>query len=160
MTAAEYSNRGATFANLGQHERAIADYDEAIRLDPTDAKAYFNKGVLLANTNRLEESLPLFEKAYALGLQQALGPIQQVRQMLGMPPMVVQANPNDPQAAFDAFQRAHSLDAMQQTVLQFPILAQMIPAIEQVIQQQVSPEYRPAFEQKLAWLRQIVENED
>lgn len=68
----------------------------------------------------------------------------------------MQADPNDPQAAFEAFQGAGSPDAMRQAVAQFPELAQLIPTIEQVIQTQVPPEARPAFEQRLAWLRQIV----
>ena len=102
-----------------------------------------------------DNSVSNFEKAYELGLQQALGAIQQVQQMLGQAPQ--QANPNDPQAAFEAFQQAGSLDAMRQTVEQFPVLAQMIPTIQQVIQQQVPPDQRPAFEQRLAWLQQIVE---
>jgi hypothetical protein len=46
---------------------------------------------------------------------------------------------------------------MQQAVARFPLLAQadFIAAIEQAIAQQVSPEHRPACEQRLAWLRQI-----
>jgi len=70
--------------------------------------------------------------------------------------MQVQANPDDPKAASEAFQQAASPDAMRQAVAQFPVLAQLIPTIQQVINEQVPPEQRPAFEQKLAWLQQIV----
>jgi len=46
---------------------------------------------------------------------------------------------------------------MQQAVGQFPILAHIIPEIEQVIQQQqLPPERRPEFQQRLLWLVQIV----
>ncbi len=48
---------------------------------------------------------------------------------------------------------------MRQAVGQFPVLAQMIPTIEQVIREQVPPEARPAFEQRLAWLQQIMDEE-
>ena len=44
FTAVDYNNRGVTFGNLGQHERAMQDYDAAIRLDPTLATAYSNRG--------------------------------------------------------------------------------------------------------------------
>jgi tetratricopeptide (TPR) repeat protein len=44
FTVEDYRNRGLTFANLGQHKRAIADYNEAIRLDPNDARTYSNRG--------------------------------------------------------------------------------------------------------------------
>ena len=43
--ALAYANRGLSYANLGQHQRAIEDYDEAIRLDPGLAPAYGNRGV-------------------------------------------------------------------------------------------------------------------
>jgi hypothetical protein len=76
------------------------------------------------------------------------------RQALGMET----APPVDPtQQAFEAFQQAGSAETMQQAVARFPFMAQadFIAAIEQVIAQQVPPEHRPAFEQRLVWLRQI-----
>jgi len=152
-----YSNRGACYAALGQHEHAIRDYDRSIELDPYLAQVYFNKGALLANTRHLQESLPWLEKAYALGYQQAAEIIQQIRQALGLSPLPTQTNPHNPLVWFEAFQRADSFDTMRQTVQQFPILTQMIPTIEQVIQQQIPAELKPQFEQHLAWLRQIME---
>src|SRR5262245_6466774 len=38
--AAAYHNRGVAYAALGQHERAIQDYDQAIRLNPRNAVAF------------------------------------------------------------------------------------------------------------------------
>ena len=40
-----YNNRGFAYYNLGEHRRAIQDYDEALRLDPGYALAYSNRGV-------------------------------------------------------------------------------------------------------------------
>jgi len=155
--AETYSNRGASYIDLRQYQRAIEDFDQALRLDPDHARSWFNKGAALANIGRLQEALPCLEKAYALGHKQAASPIQQIRQRLGLPKMQPQANPNDPQAAFDGFQQITSLKEMRQLIVQFPILAQMIPTIEHIIKQQVPPKQRPLFEQQLAWLRQIVE---
>jgi hypothetical protein len=47
--------------------------------------------------------------------------------------------------------------AMQQAVARFPLMAGpgFLAAIEQAIAQQVPPEHRPVFEQRLAWLRPI-----
>ena len=39
-----FSNRGFAYAHLGRYHRAIQDYDEAIRLKPNDARAFYNRG--------------------------------------------------------------------------------------------------------------------
>ena len=38
------TNRGLSYRQLGQYERAMQDYDEAIRLDPGSAEARNNSG--------------------------------------------------------------------------------------------------------------------
>ena len=38
-----YSDRGAIYLAKGDRDRAIADYDQAIRLDPSYATAHFNR---------------------------------------------------------------------------------------------------------------------
>jgi tetratricopeptide (TPR) repeat protein len=40
-----YINRGA-YANLGQHQRAIDNFSEAIRLNPDCVDAYYNRGII------------------------------------------------------------------------------------------------------------------
>ena len=35
--------KGIVYDDLGQYERAIQDYDEAIRLDPQNALAYYGR---------------------------------------------------------------------------------------------------------------------
>ncbi len=39
-----FSNRGHAYAHLGRYQRAIQDYDEAIRLKPNNARAFYNRG--------------------------------------------------------------------------------------------------------------------
>jgi len=39
-----YNNRGNNYGALGQHERAIEDFDKAIELNPEDADYYSNRG--------------------------------------------------------------------------------------------------------------------
>jgi tetratricopeptide (TPR) repeat protein len=42
--ATAYNNRGWSYSEKDDHDRAIADYDEAIRLDPNNALAFVNRG--------------------------------------------------------------------------------------------------------------------
>ena len=54
---------------LGQYERAIEDYDEAIRIDPEYGKAYYNRGIayeILGQQPRAERD---FERAKELGVE-------------------------------------------------------------------------------------------
>jgi tetratricopeptide (TPR) repeat protein len=59
--------------------------------------------------------------------------------------------------AFDAFQQSNNLSEMRDAVNNFPIMVevQFINSLEQYIQQQVEPEHRSIFEQKLDWLKGI-----
>lgn len=47
--AAEYVRRGAAWGQKREFDRAIADYNEALRIDPKNALAYFNRGLALQN---------------------------------------------------------------------------------------------------------------
>ena len=43
------------YANKGEYDKAIADYTEAIRLDPKYAEAYYNRGMAYGNEGRLRQ---------------------------------------------------------------------------------------------------------
>lgn len=109
---------------------------------------------MLANTGRLEESLPWFEKAHALGYPQAAEIIQQVQQMMRQ--KSAQPDPNDRKAAYKAFQGVDSLDEMRQVVERFPVLKQMISQIQELIELHMMPKDRAILTQRLEWLQQIV----
>ena len=47
--ARSFVEQGKTKGNLGQHQEAIADFDQAIRLQPDYAYAYFNRGLAKFN---------------------------------------------------------------------------------------------------------------
>jgi tetratricopeptide (TPR) repeat protein len=56
-----YSNRGVEHMNKGDLDRAIADYDQAIKLDPKDTSAYYNRAHEEAHVGkeRKEKKKPL-----------------------------------------------------------------------------------------------------
>ena len=43
--AIAFNNRGNAYRDKGQYDRAIEDYDQAIRLNPNYAEAYNNRGL-------------------------------------------------------------------------------------------------------------------
>lgn len=60
--ASAYNNRGNVYNRLGQYQRAIADYNTSIRLNPGDkqtyinrAHAYFNSGNMIAGCRYAQE---------------------------------------------------------------------------------------------------------
>lgn len=61
-----YTNRGAVYRRLGQHDEALADYDRAIQLDATDSIAYRNRGNLLLNQEQYEKALADYYEAIRL----------------------------------------------------------------------------------------------
>jgi tetratricopeptide (TPR) repeat protein len=50
----------------GEYDKAIADYTEAIRLNPNDAHAFYNRGLARAKKNELNEAIEDYTKAIRL----------------------------------------------------------------------------------------------
>ena len=70
-----YNNRGLAYQDLGDFERAIADYGEALRLDPGYALAYNNSGLSYANLGDFDSAIADYGEALRLdpGLAFAYG---------------------------------------------------------------------------------------
>ena len=47
----------------GGYDRAIADFDEAIKLNPNDANAYYNRGLAYKKKGDKEQAIADFRKA-------------------------------------------------------------------------------------------------
>ena len=62
-TVATYVNRGILKLRRNQIEAAIADFDQAIEIDPRQPEAYLNKGAALIRLNNPTEALSLFTAA-------------------------------------------------------------------------------------------------
>jgi tetratricopeptide (TPR) repeat protein len=66
FTALDYSNRGVAYTNLQLYEKAIADYDQSIRLDSTNPHAYANRANAYYYLRRYEEAIE--DNNYAIQL--------------------------------------------------------------------------------------------
>ena len=61
-----YNNRGNAYSSKGQHERAIEDYNEAIKLDPGNANAFTGRGIAHKNKGELDRAMEDYNQAIKL----------------------------------------------------------------------------------------------
>jgi len=67
-----YTNRGIAYRKKGEVDRAIADYDEAIKLNPNVAEVYNNRGVAYEKKGEVDRAIADYTKAIALDPNVAL----------------------------------------------------------------------------------------
>jgi tetratricopeptide (TPR) repeat protein len=74
MRANAYANRGIAFGNKGQHDRAVQDFDEALRLDPQNAVMYNNnRGWAFTNKGDVDRGIRDFDEAIRRDPKLAIG---------------------------------------------------------------------------------------
>ena len=119
-----YRRRGGGYMYLKEYERAIADFDRALELDPNNIQAYLNRGRLYFGLKQYQEAIANLEHAikldpdngtayFYLGLvYRALNEHQQV---IAKFDRIVELNPNSPivyrrrgrtYSLFDEYERA------------------------------------------------------
>jgi tetratricopeptide (TPR) repeat protein len=64
--ATVYARRGSAYDDKGDYDRAIADYDAAIRLNPTSAGIYNNRGFAHDNKGNFDRAIADFNEAIRL----------------------------------------------------------------------------------------------
>ena len=64
--AIAFTNRGLAYKNKGLWDRAIADYDEAIRLKPDFAQAFSNRGNIYRKKGRFDRAIEDYDEAIRL----------------------------------------------------------------------------------------------
>lgn len=69
--AQRYYNRGVGHTQRDDNDRAIADYSEAIRLDPTLGPAFSNRGLVYIDQDNLERAIADFNEAIRLNPKSA-----------------------------------------------------------------------------------------
>jgi tetratricopeptide (TPR) repeat protein len=60
------NNRGIAYDTKGDHDRAIADYDEAIRVNPKFAFAFNNRGTAYKNKGDPDSAIADYNEAIRL----------------------------------------------------------------------------------------------
>src|SRR5262249_50001629 len=58
-------NLGVLYQNLGQYEKALAQFKQALKLNPNDVLSYGNLVSVLVNLNRLKEARAASDEALA-----------------------------------------------------------------------------------------------
>jgi tetratricopeptide (TPR) repeat protein len=66
-----YNNRGLAYDDQGDLDKAFADYNKAIELDPADATTYNNRGLAYYNQGDLDKAIADYNKAISLDPQMA-----------------------------------------------------------------------------------------
>ena len=61
--AAFYLNRGAYFYHQGAYDRAISEYDKALKINPGFVRAYSNRGVAYVQKGSFDEAVKDLTKA-------------------------------------------------------------------------------------------------
>lgn len=61
-----YVWRANCYSLLKEYEKALPDYDQAIRLNPEDATAYFNRGLAYAVSGKYEQAIQDYSEAIRL----------------------------------------------------------------------------------------------
>lgn len=58
-----YSNRGVAYGELGETQKAIADLDKAILINPNFAEAYYNRGVVYNELGENQKAIADYNQA-------------------------------------------------------------------------------------------------
>lgn len=79
LVAVCYSNRAACFLKLGQHDRALEDANQCVKVHPTFVKGHFRKGLSLHAMKRYPEALPALGRALDLEVPKNKQSIKQIK---------------------------------------------------------------------------------
>src|SRR5215207_2933712 len=71
-TPTEFNNRGNAWADKREFDKAIKDYDEAIRLDPKYADAFNNRGLAWAGKREFDKAIKDYDEAIRLDPKEAI----------------------------------------------------------------------------------------
>jgi serine/threonine protein kinase len=127
-TAKQWFDEGLALGKLNRYEEALVAYEQAIRLNPNDAGAYYYKGVALGELKRYEEELVAYEHALRLNPNYAntyynkgvaLGELKRYEEALLAFEQALRLNPNDTNAYFGKGVALERLKRYEEALLAF-----------------------------------------
>lgn len=68
----DYVNRGNAWSELNEFEKALSDYDMAMKIIPDYNEAHYNRGIVFEKQEKREEAVAEFKLAYKFGLRSRL----------------------------------------------------------------------------------------
>jgi tetratricopeptide (TPR) repeat protein len=157
-------NLGNSYLILGDKSTAFKYFQDTMEISRKIgdfnvlAMACFNTSSLYFQQDSYVGALPLAREAARIWAQIGSPNVQVAQQLIAQIQGGIAPNQgNSIQIAFEDFQRAVSHQDMQNVVIQRPFMKdnQFIQAIEEILNEKVPPEHKPAFEERLGWLRQI-----
>ncbi|HLO14733.1 MAG TPA: serine/threonine-protein kinase [Anaerolineales bacterium] len=158
---------GIAYSELGQYQRAIEYLEGSLEIaraygdQKGEADACFNLAITFTRLDDKPHALTSVQQAIILYASMRLErDLQKARKLHDQ----IQENSSSEVSrkrleAFDAFMNADNLQALHAAADQHPILKdkQFIRIIEKIISEELPPEHKPAFEQRLAWLKQLAQ---
>jgi tetratricopeptide (TPR) repeat protein len=113
-SAAAYNTRGTIWNERGEHDRAIEDFGEAIRLDPRIKQFYNNRGVAWDDKAHYDEAIADYDRAIELDPRYSLAfnnrgnawsALEEYARAIADYSEAIRLDPKDPSAFFN---RAHA----------------------------------------------------
>ena len=109
-----YINRGIAYYELGDNQRAIADFNEALRINPNDALAYYDRGIVRVRLGEFQGAIADYSEALRINPNSAAAYQNRgvARRESGDKPGAIQ----DFQKAADLFQQQGDKDSYEKAI--------------------------------------------
>ena len=160
-------NLGNAYAKLGDMRRAAEYYEQALVIlreaGDSDGVAHFsfNTAQLYVQQNEPTRAMLLAQETVRLWTQIDSPNLESAQQLVEIlkGDKEMAAVLTTTKQAWIVFQRTESLQAMQRAVGQFAVMRdpRFTKLVKMVIEEQVSPQLKSAFRQRLIWLHQIID---
>lgn len=68
-SAHSYTGRGFQYLSKGEYQKALADFNQALEINPKYSRAYYNRGIVYYDNENYDKAIEDYSKAIELGLR-------------------------------------------------------------------------------------------